>query len=287
VRGDSWIITAATLVSRGYGVFAWRSLLPSPRVWFRRLLVHRREGSLLRYGIILSFASCANLAILAIGLARYPLIFAQERTGWVTFDVLILVAYASVGVLASRVTDGALARAIRLATWLGGGAGLILSADVTREYFADAGPAIGFGVGLTAFVAALVMFAVAGGRGTDGSYARAAVAGVWSAMVCMMLLLIYAWLLNYVFMDYLARILVNDPEYLRGNTLTDPASYTVWNTLSALASHGVLLPLLGAILGPVGAWISGRLTNGGDLSSQRTRAASVTATRQASQGPSK
>jgi len=215
-----------------------------------------REDGHLRYGFFLGVASCVNLAIVAVGLARYPLIFAQERAPWVVFDLVILVAYAAAGFVAARLITHAATPAIRLATWLGVAAGLLMSADITREYFVDAGQAIGFGVGLAAFLTTLIIFAIAAGRASDGSLRRGAAAGAWSAIVCMTLVLAYAWLLNYLFMDYLAGILVRDPEYLRGNTLVDPPSYTVWNTLSALASHGALLPLLGAVLGTGGAWMN-------------------------------
>ena len=51
----------------------------------------------------------------------------------------------------------------------------------------------------------------------------------------------------------------NDPEFKIGNTLTDLPSYTVWNTIAAISSHAILLPILGVVFGAAGAALASLL----------------------------
>jgi hypothetical protein len=85
----------------------------------------------------------------------------------------------------------------------------------------------------------------------------------------MLVLTPYAWMLNAAIMARLEQILPNDPEFKIGNTLTDLPSYTVWNTIAAISSHAILLPILGVVFGAAGAALASLLR-------RRTMTSSIT-----------
>ncbi len=206
--------------------------------------------------VVVLGAVVLNLALIALALARYPSIFAAERIPVVVADVIVLLAYIVVALVIAKKVDGGAARALQRASWLGAFVAVIQAADITREYLVDVRPSLAL---ISLGVVMLVTLAVFGVAGAQTKNAGAgALAGVWSAIVAMLLLWILAWVINYVLMGRLEQILVTDYDYLHGNTLRDLPAYTVWNTLSSAFSHAVLLPLLGAGSGSVGGAIAGR-----------------------------
>jgi hypothetical protein len=191
-----------------------------------------------------------NLALIGLAARVYPQVFAAERLTWVIADVALLVAYGIFAwLVASRSTvqPAALWRAV----WLGAAAGALQAADIAREYLTSAAPFSLLGV----LLVSAGLFAAAGRR--QGEFASGALVGAWCAISSMLLLWVLAWLLNYWLMGRLEEVLVRDYDYTHGNTLHDPAAYTVWNTLSAAFSHAVLLPCLGALFGGVAGALAG------------------------------
>lgn len=215
--------------------------------------------------LVVFAAIAANLGLLGVQLARYPQIFGAERIPWVVVAVASVAFFSVIVVLAGRAKDAATRRGLRRASVCGLVGAAVMSADITREYLSNAPAPVNFLVGTGAFLAVLTAFGVAGAIAGNGEARRGAWLGTWAAMVCMLATSVYAWGLNTVLMARLEQILPNDPEFKIGNTLKDLPSYTVWNTIAAISSHAVLLPVLGAGCGAAGALLV--------ASSRRRRAA--------------
>jgi hypothetical protein len=202
---------------------------------------------------VLLAAAALNAAAIAAVLMRFPVIFGAERRLWVVLDLAVPFVYGAFAVAVARNADPSRARALRQATWLGLIAGVVQGADIAREYLLNVAPGPSFAIGLAGFAVMAACFALAGARaGTD--LGRGALAGAWAAMTAMLALWIIAWLWNLTFTARLEQILIDDPDYGRGNTLFEMPAYTFWNTLSSAASHAPILPFVGAALGALGAW---------------------------------
>lgn len=235
--------------------------------WFQLATADLVTGSVLL--VILGVA--ANLVLLGVQLARYPLVFGQERVPYIVAAVAALIAFGGIALVSGRRSGPTTRRDLRLASGLGVLAAVIMAGDIAREYLSDSSAQLNFVVGALAFVAVLLLFGAAGavaGRG-DARRGRGARGGAWAAVVSMLVLTPYAWILNSVLMTRLEQILPNDPEFKIGNTLTDLPSYTVWNTISAISTHAILLPILGALVGAAAAALVSLLR-------RPTRAASTT-----------
>jgi hypothetical protein len=211
-------------------------------------------ADLVKPSVIVVLAGVAlNLALIGIQLAQYPLVFGQERIPYVLAAIAALIGFAGVAVVAGRASGPTARRDLRVASGLGVLAAAIMAIDIAREYLTDLPTPLKFLIGGLAFLAVLLLFGAAGAVVGRGDAAKGARAGAWAAIVTMLVLAPYAWILNSVLMARLEQILPTDPEFKIGNTLTDLPSYTVWNTIAAISSHAILLPILGAIFGATGA----------------------------------
>lgn len=211
-------------------------------------------ADLVRPSVIVVLAGVAlNLALLAIQLAQYPLVFGQERIPYVLAAIAALIGFAGIAPVAGRASGPTGRRDLRVASGLGILAAVIMAIDIVREYLMDLPNPLNFLIGGLAFLVVLLLFGAAGAVVGRGDATKGARAGAWAAIVTMLVLAPYAWILNSVLMARLEQILPTDPEFKIGNTLTDLPSYTVWNTIAAISSHAILLPILGAIFGATGA----------------------------------
>lgn len=217
--------------------------------WFQLATADLVTGSV----VLVLLGIAANLVLLGVQLARYPLVFGQERAPYIVAAVAALIAFGGIALVSGRRSAPTARRDLRLASGLGVLAALIMAGDIAREYLSDAPAQLNFVVGALAFVAVLLLFGMAGAVAGRGDAGRGARGGAWAAVVSMLVLTPYAWILNSVLMARLEQILPNDPEFKIGNTLTDLPSYTVWNTISAISTHAILLPILGALVGAAAA----------------------------------
>jgi hypothetical protein len=219
--------------------------------------------------VVVLIGVVANLALLGIQLARYPLVFGAERIPYVIAAIAALVGFAAIAIVSGRASGPTARRDLRVASVLGVFAAVIMAGDIAREYLTDAGAQLNFVIGGIAFLAVLLAFAAAGAVAGREEAIKGARAGAWAAVVAMLVLTPYAWMLNAAIMARLEQILPNDPEFKIGNTLTDLPSYTVWNTIAAISSHAILLPILGVVFGAAGAALASLLR-------RRTMTSSIT-----------
>jgi hypothetical protein len=203
--------------------------------------------------VLVLLGVAANLVLVGVQLARYPLVFGQERVPYIVAAVAALIAFGGIALVSGRRSAPTARRDLRLASGLGVLAAVIMAGDIVREYLSDGPAQLNFVFGGLAFVAVLLLFGAAGAVAGHGDAGKGARGGAWAAVVSMLVLTPYAWILNSVLMTRLEQILPNDPEFKIGNTLTDLPSYTVWNTISAISTHAILLPILGALVGAAAA----------------------------------
>jgi hypothetical protein len=219
--------------------------------WFQLV-----TGNLVKRSVVVVlFGVAANLALLGVQLARYPQVFGRERIPWVLAAIAALIGFAAIAVVTGRGSAPTARHDLRMASGLGVAAAVIMGGDIAREYLSNGPASMNLLIGGLAFLAVLLTFGASGAIAGAGDAIMGARAGAWSAVVCMLVLTPYAWVLNNLIMARMEQILPNDPEFKIGNTLTDLPSYTIWNTISAIASHAILLPILGVACGATGALV--------------------------------
>jgi hypothetical protein len=149
--------------------------------------------------VVLLGAVVLNLALIALALARYPSIFANERIPGVVADVILLVAYAVVPYVVANKVNVFATTALQRASWLGAGIGVLQAADITREYLLDVPLGLARPVALISLggvmIVTLAVFGLAGAQTKNAS--AGALTGAWSAIMAMLLLWILAWVVNY------------------------------------------------------------------------------------------
>jgi hypothetical protein len=203
-----------------------------------------------------------DLVLLALRAASYRAFFLMPGAlGYLLEPVVALAVYAA-GVaalpfVAARVPDIPIALRVGVAVGLAGGA-IEIASTATESLWALPQDVVATMTG-TAMLALFLSFAVAGFVGSQrtGSFGLGVAAAIWSAMVAILLVVTFGFLLVNLALPQLARDETGDPDYLRSDW-TDVRAFAVANTYDAGFTHLVEAPVIAALLGAAGSGI-GRL----------------------------
>jgi hypothetical protein len=205
------------------------------------------------------FALLAVLAASAVmmGVRVYAFRRLVGMPGGLTFVIEAAAALLAYGIFVVWVTasDGSPRRAaLKAGTMLGAAGAAIQIAHLGLETSIDLGPVWNGVTGFGLLFCTFVLWGVAGYRAAreSGSIVPGVIAGCWSAVVTMSLLIAFGFMLEF----YLA---VPKPEYVatwgefKRSGWTDVRAFTVVNTLDSAVSHLVIGPIAGAIFGTIAA----------------------------------
>jgi hypothetical protein len=190
------------------------------------------------------------LALIGFGLLRYPLIVSRGGGEMVGLPVVLLAVYGAAAVAATWQPSPARLLALRDSAVFGAIIGLIFVADISVENFVDLGGSAGSAATLGFMLLLFVMFAVAGWRAVfdTGQAPLGIFASVGSAMIGVLIALLYGFAINTLFAQRLGQNLQGSAEYLRSG-LPDLATFTFYNTLDSAGSHLLEAPIIAAVLG--------------------------------------
>ena len=186
-----------------------------------------------------------------------PLLAMPGGKSYVFGTAGLFVLYGFIVLWVTRTDDPVCRTAVKVGTPLGLIAGVIQIAHLTQEEFWDLGKVgndiSGFGLLLCTFA----LWGMAGHRAARGTGAvrSGAMAGLWSAIVTMSLLILFGFFVEF----YLA---TPKPEYVatwgefKRSGWTDIHAFTIANTLDAAQSHLIIGPIIGAVSGGIAGVIT-------------------------------
>ena len=193
------------------------------------------------------------LALILFGVLRYPAVLREGGAAGIVVPVAVLAVYGLVAWRIGRFSEGEAPIALRQGRDVGLLLGVVMAAHLTIENFVDLAAPWNAVLSLGLFPVLFFAFGYAGFRGAarTGQWRWGVAASVWSAMLCMVLICVYGFAVNYLFMPRMEHILQNSPEFTRSG-MHDLKAFTVANCLESCASHLIIAPLLAVIFGGVG-----------------------------------
>jgi len=210
------------------------------------------------------FGVLLNVTLIAFGIFRYPATLREGGVLNIVLPIVLLLLYGLAGWFAWRRTDEVCRIALRQGAIVGVVLGIVMMIHLTAEYFVDMSQKWNAITSLGLFPILFFSFGLAGLRGSlcTGQVRLGVVAGVWSAIICILIVCNFGFIVNYTFMPRLEYILHD--EYVRSG-VRDLKAFTVLNSLESAGSHLLIAPILALIFGCIGGLI------GKGLASHRTR----------------
>jgi len=202
------------------------------------------------------------LALIAASVVRYPASAQGTGTALLIADVAGLLVCAALSLWMSRVRAPQALAALAAATRIGLILGVVLDAAHAIESFVPAeGPVLQFARGAGSVLLTLALLAWAGSVAWERtrSVAWALLAGLWVGVISTLLVLAFAWLLNFVFESHMASLL-KEPFATSG--MSDVRAFLVRNSLEATSEILLRMPIAAVVLSLLGslakAWMAGR-----------------------------
>lgn len=193
-----------------------------------------------------------NLVFVAFVLLRYPSLLSAQSLSTVLFCIILLVVYVCIGVtLPLRAGES-----VTTALWQGTGFGFLIGflfvIDIAVEYFLDMGSQMSTLSTLGFMGLLFLLFGVVGARISQrtGRLLLGSLASVWSALLGVLIAVLFGVIVNMLFLQRLEHLLASD--FLRSG-MNDPTTFTFFNTLDSASSHLLEAPILAAIFGTLGA----------------------------------
>lgn len=195
------------------------------------------------------------LALIAAGVIGHPATLQGSGARLLWMDVALLMAYGVAAVWVAGKSGSRLSAAVRVGTTTGIGLGAVLAANHLAEiYVRDRN----FALVICPVFLALALFAGTGSaaRERTGSVSLGVVAGVWCAMVGVVILLCAGFIFNFAFQS---RAEVWLREAFAASGMTDAGGFVVRNSLEAAFEGLVRMPMIAMFLaffgGLANAWM--------------------------------
>jgi hypothetical protein len=209
----------------------------------------------LRQGIVSAVVLIA--AFIGYGILRYPLLISQAGASSVLFPLGMLLLYGIAAVGRTYQPRLLLGNAFQSGTTFGLLVGGLFIVDISAENFVDlkAPPSTILTLGFMFII--FILFVLAGWRGArdSGEVRLGLFAAIWSAVIGVLIALIFGLVINFIFLHRLEQNLLTSAEYAR-STIHDLGTFTFWNTLDSASSHLFEAPIIAAVMGALGSLIS-------------------------------
>jgi hypothetical protein len=196
------------------------------------------------------------IALIGYGMVRYPLIVSEAGVSSIFLPVFMLLLYGVAAVWFTHRPGQAHVAALRTGTAYGLVVGVTFIITISVENFVDIIGQVGTISTLGFMLLIFLLFALAGRRGgkDSGQLRWGIFASVWSAMIGVLIALLFGFAINFLFAPRLEQNLQASAEYVRSGS-HDLATFTFWNTLESASSHLLEAPVIAAIFGSLGSLI--------------------------------
>lgn len=196
--------------------------------------------------------------MVAIQVLRYrPLLEMPGAFAYVLETALVLIVYGVIilWATASNVT------LLRTALIVGTPVGLVASALqiahlVTEDLFHIESPWAAI-LAVSSMLSTFLLWGVAGYRSArmSGAIVQRTVAGSWSAIVAMCVVVVFGFALEFYWVPPTPEYVATWAEFIRSGW-TDAHAFAIANTFDSALSHLVLGPIIGAVFGGIGSLVA-------------------------------
>ncbi|GAC1634867.1 MAG: hypothetical protein NVS4B2_21920 [Chloroflexota bacterium] len=194
-----------------------------------------------------------DLALIGGRVLLYPSLLSQRGAlVYVLEPVALLLVYAAIAVWITRPSMGGGRVALRPATIMGLGTGVLWIVNLSLETFAGIS---GAGIAATApfLLGGFALWGCAGfltARGS-GSAGFGVVGAMWSAMICILATITFGFVLTYTSVTTLEHLLAGDPDFLRSHW-SDLRAFAIANSFDSAFSHLLGGLVVSTVVGGVG-----------------------------------
>ena len=196
-----------------------------------------------------------DLSLMGLSLLWYPSVLEAGRASTVLACGIILLVYAGIGVGLPMKASPAVTIALKVGTILGLIIGAIFVLDLIVEDFIDLGPEAS-ALSTLGFMALIFLcFGIAGASGMrkTSRFSLGILASLWSALLGVLIVLLFGFLMSFLFPQRLEHLLVSD--YLSSG-MRDPQAFTFFNAFDSASSHLLEAPIFAGICGTLGTFIT-------------------------------
>jgi hypothetical protein len=195
-------------------------------------------------------------ACIGYGMLHYPRILREGGFASVALPLALLLFYAGAVVWGTYRPSYARSVALSDGTLVGLVIGLIFIADIAVENFITMNSQFSTLSTFSFMILIFLGFAGAGGRSAmhTGQVSLGVIASVWSALVSVLIALLFGFVVNFLFPRQLEQNLQASAEFVRSG-IHDLATFTFYNTLDSASSHLLEAPLIATICGAIGSLI--------------------------------
>jgi hypothetical protein len=209
----------------------------------------------IRQGFISAIIVVAML--IGYGMLRYPLIVSEEGVLSLLTPAFMLLLYGVAAIWVTRQPNEASSSVLKSGTVFGLVVGITFIVAIAVENFAGMSGQVSTISTLGFMLLIFLIFAFAGWYGTKQSsqLSLGILASVWSAMIGVVIALLFGFTVNFLFTQRLEQNLQASAEYLRSGSY-DLETFTFWNTLDSASSHLLEAPMIALGVGTFGSLIS-------------------------------
>ncbi len=195
-----------------------------------------------------------DLAFIAMSLLLYPSLLGRESVSTVIAPIVLLLLYASVGIVLTRRVSQVVTTTLRQGTAFGLMVGVLFLVDISVEDFIDLERQASALATLGFMALIFLLFGCAGFYGTQktGKVRFGMLTSVWCAMISVVIVVIFGFAINFFFTQRLEYILASD---YASSGIADPRAFTFYNTLDSASSHLLEAPILASVFGTIGGFV--------------------------------
>jgi len=195
--------------------------------------------------------------LIGYGMLRYPRIVSEAGVLSLLTPAFILLLYGVAAIWVTHQPNQASSGAVKSGTVFGLVVGITFIITISVENFAGLSGQVSTLSTLSFMLLIFLIFAFAGWHGTKQSsqLSLGILASVWSAMIGVVIALLFGFTINFLFTQRLEQNLQASAEYLRSGS-HDLETFTFWNTLDSASSHLLEAPIIAVVVGTLGSLIS-------------------------------
>jgi hypothetical protein len=191
------------------------------------------------------------------GTTRFPRIGREAGILSLLIPVAMLLIYSVIAIWITHQPTQLRSRVLKFGTLFGLLIGTIFILDMSVENFVELDQQAMTVSTLGFMLLIFLVFACAGWNGTmeANQLPFGILTSVWSAMIGVVIALLFGFLINFLFTQRLELNLQFSGEFIRSGS-HDLETFTFWNTLDSASSHLLEAPILAIVFGMVGSLAS-------------------------------
>jgi hypothetical protein len=214
-----------------------------------------RPDTPLRLGLLAS--TLLIIIMIGYGVLRFPAIVDEGGVLSFSLPVILLLIYGFAVVCGTHRYGSAHRALLRTGTGFGLAAGVLFVATIAVESLTALSGRVMTPLTIGLMILIFGVFSAAGWWGTRpvGKIHHGILASVWSALVSVLVALLFGFFVDLVFSQRLEHNLQSSAEYLRSG-IQDLGTFAFYNTLDSASTHLLEAPQIAIVFGALGSFMS-------------------------------